>query len=56
MPDYTVEQELVQFGEGSLTLLEPRFWMVSGLPTIWEQFGQPPRRYGGQSDEGTTYR
>jgi len=34
MPDYSVEQELVQFGEGSLTFLEPRFWPSSGLPTI----------------------
>jgi hypothetical protein len=25
MPDYSVDQELVQFGEGSLTFLEP-FW------------------------------
>ncbi len=25
MPDYSVDQELVQFGEGSLTFLEPRF-------------------------------
>jgi hypothetical protein len=25
MPDYSVEQELVQFGEGSLTFLERRF-------------------------------
>jgi hypothetical protein len=25
MPDYSVEQELAQFGEGSLTFLEPRF-------------------------------
>jgi len=24
MPDYSVEQELVQFGEGSLTFLEAR--------------------------------
>ncbi len=24
MPDYSVDQELVQFGEGSLTFLEPR--------------------------------
>jgi len=28
MPDYSVEQELVQFGEGSLTFLEPRFWIA----------------------------
>ena len=26
MPDYSVDQELVQPGEGSLTFLEPRFW------------------------------
>jgi len=29
MPDYSVDQELVQFGEGSLTFLEPRFWIAS---------------------------
>ena len=28
MPDYSVDQELVQFGEGSLTFLEPRLWKV----------------------------
>jgi len=33
MPDYTVEQELVQFGEGSLTFLEPRFRPTPGRPT-----------------------
>ncbi len=36
MPDYSVEQELVQFGEGSLTFLEP----VSGqLQTVRELIG-----------------
>ena len=34
MPDYSVDQELVQSGEGSLTFLEPRFWIPSCLPTI----------------------
>ena len=29
MPDYSVDQELVQFGEGSLTFLEPRFWRAT---------------------------
>ncbi len=29
MPDYSVDQELVQFGEGSLTFLEPRLWTGS---------------------------
>jgi hypothetical protein len=33
MPDYRVDQELVQFGEGSLTFLPPRFWIASGLPS-----------------------
>jgi hypothetical protein len=28
MPDYSVDQELVQFGEGSLTFLETRLWKV----------------------------
>ena len=31
--DYSVEQELVQFGEGSLTFLEPPFWPTSELPS-----------------------
>ena len=30
MPDYSVDQELVQFGEGSLTFLEPRFRTAGG--------------------------
>jgi hypothetical protein len=30
MPDYRVDQELVQSGEGSLTFLEPRFLPVIG--------------------------
>jgi hypothetical protein len=29
MPDYSVDQELVQSGEGLLTFLEPRFWPTS---------------------------
>ncbi len=28
MPDYSVDQELVQFGGGSLTFLETRLWKV----------------------------
>jgi hypothetical protein len=36
MPDYSVEQELVQFGKGSLTFLEPRFYPTSCLPTSRE--------------------
>jgi len=29
MPDYSVDQELVQFGEGSLTFLEPVWKVIS---------------------------
>jgi hypothetical protein len=46
MPDYSIEQGLLQFGEGSLTFLEPRFWtapprtegrwITSGWKTIRE--------------------
>jgi hypothetical protein len=39
MPDYSVEQELVQFGEGSLTFLEPRFWPVTGTCTSTRLIG-----------------
>ena len=34
MPDYSVDQELVQFGEGSLTFLEPRFWSATHLSLV----------------------
>ena len=42
MPDYCVEQELVQFGEGSLTFLEPRFWPTSDRPRV-DRFGKYKR-------------
>ena len=41
MPDYSVDQELVQSGEGSLTFLEPRFWPTSRLPTQSIQLRDP---------------
>jgi hypothetical protein len=34
MPDYSVDQELVQFGEGSLTLLEPRLDEAAGAADV----------------------
>jgi hypothetical protein len=44
MPDYSVEQELVQGGEGSLTFLEPRFWPTSELPTIRPEHAEGDRQ------------
>jgi len=34
MPDYSVDQELVQFGEGSLTFLEPRLDVAARRRTL----------------------
>ena len=43
MPDYSVEQELVQGGEGSLTFLERRFWIPPGCQQCIQNrcFGLP---------------
>ena len=37
MPDYSVEQELLQFGEGSLTFLEPRFLLLKALDIRFQE-------------------